>query len=122
MAIVCAVLYLILSKQNKDIASVLTIGACCMIVASAVRYLEPIFDFFQQLEALGNLDPKMIQILLKATGISILAEVSNMICTDAGNSALGKGIQILSIAVILWMSLPLFSGLIELVSKLLGNI
>lgn len=122
LAVVCVIIYLILSKNSRDIAALLTVAACCVIAAAALGYLEPVFDFFTRLQILGNFDPQLLQILLKSTGIGILADFSVMICTDAGNAALGKAIQLLSVAIILWMSLPLFMNLIELVSKLLGGL
>ena len=122
MAMVCVILYLVLCKQNKDIAILLTIVGCCVILAAAGGYLESVLDFLDRLRSIGGLDTQLVEILLKATGISILADFCAMICTDAGNSAIGKAIQIFSAAIILWMSLPLFSNLIELVTKLLGNI
>lgn len=122
LALVCVILYLVLSKQSKDIALILAIAACCVIAVASLRYLEPVFDFFTQLQILGDLDPTLLQILLKSTGIGILADFCVMVCTDAGNAALGKAIQLMSAAIILWMSLPLFMNLIELVNKLLGGL
>lgn len=122
MAMICVILYLILSKQNKDIAVLLTLAASCAIIMTAAGYLSPVFDFLRRLLTLSNMDSQFAQILVKATGIGILAELASMICTDAGNAALGKAVQLLSTAIILWMSLPLFSNLIELINKLLGEI
>ena len=43
-------------------------------------------------------------------------------CTDAGNGALGKALQLLTGAVILWLSIPLIQALIELLSEMLGEV
>ncbi len=122
MAIVCVILYLVLSKNNKDFATLLSITACCFLAAAAFGYLDSVMDFVGRLTAMANLNTETVQILLKATGISVLSEFSAMICNDAGNSALGKGIQILSAATVLWLSLPLFMNLLELISNLLTNV
>jgi hypothetical protein len=45
-----------------------------------------------------------------------------MVCADAGNASLGKVLQILASAVILWLSLPVFTALIELIQKILGEL
>lgn len=120
--LVTLVLYLVLTKQSKDISILLTVMVCCMITAAAVRYLEPVFDFFDKLKILGQLDSDMLGILLKAVGIGLLAEVTGLICADAGNSALGKTLQILASSAILWLSVPLFTSLIELVEEILVSI
>ena len=64
----------------------------------------------------------LIAILLKAVGIGILSEITCMICTDSGNAALGKVIQFLTSAVILWLCIPLFTQLIELIEGVLGAV
>lgn len=121
MAVVTVVLYLILSRQNKDIAVLLSIAACCAIITMAVSYLDPVFSFFEQLQSIGNLDSELLTILLKSVGIGLLSEIASLICADAGNSALGKAIHIMAVGVILWISLPLFSSLMDLISEILGK-
>lgn len=122
-AIIFAVIFgLTLSKHGKDISLLLSILACCMVAAAALSYLEPVIRFFQELQSTAKLEPEMLSILLKAVGIGLLAEITNLVCTDAGNATLGKTLQILAAAVILWLSLPLFRGLMNLVQNILGEI
>ena len=120
--LIAVILSLVLSKQNKDISLLLTVAVCCMAAAIVVGYLEPVVDFFHQLEAIGQLEEGMLEILLKAVGIGMIGELASLICADAGNGSLGKVLQMLSVAVILWMSLPLLTGLLELIQKILGEI
>ena len=122
VAIITAVLCLVLEKQNKDYAVVLGIGLCCLILTLALKILQPVFAFFQRLQSVGQLDTELIDILLKAVGIGILSEITSMICADAGKAALGKGIHVLACATILYISLPLFSGLLDLLIEILGGI
>ena len=122
MALIAIVLHQVVSKQSKHIAVLLALAACCFILGAAIESLEPVFAFFNRLQSIGNLDADMITVLLKAVGIGLLAEIASGICTDAGNSAIGKAIQLMAVSVILLISLPLFSGLIELMEDILGNL
>lgn len=122
LALIALILNLIVNKQNKDIGLVLSIATCCLILASAASYLEQIIVFLRNIQALGNLNPEFMAILLKVTGIGLLCEISSLICTDAGNSSLGKAIQIFSVVTIIYLSLPLLSAMIELVNSILGDI
>ena len=122
MTIVCVILYLVLNRGSRDIAALLTITAFCFLGVAAFQYLDTVLDFVHRLTGLSQLDKSAVQILLKATGISILSEFCAMICNDAGNSALGKGIQLLSAATVLWLSLPLLENLVELVQSILSNV
>lgn len=120
--LIAVIIGLVLSKQGKDWTIILTALVSCMVLAVAAAYLEPILDFARQLQTLSNLDGDMLAVILKAVGIGLIAEIAALICQDAGNAALGKGIQILASIVILWLALPLMQGLLELVQKIMGGI
>ena len=115
-------LILILSQgnQSRDLSTVLGIAVCCMVALAALEYFRPVIDFLDQLEQLGGLDSGTLRILLKAVGIGLVSEIAALVCTDAGNSSLGKTVQLLGSAVILWLSLPLFTMLMELLQRILG--
>ncbi len=119
IALVAVILSLILAKQNKDISVLLTIAVCSIIVITAMQYFHPIIDFFRKLKVIGQLDPELFAILLKAAGIGLLSEIAGMICTDSGNGALAKTLHILATAVIIWISLPLLNNLLLLIENVL---
>lgn len=93
-----------------------------MIACVTIHFLQPIYDFVDELVALGNFDSDLLEIVLKSVAIGLLAEITSMICTDAGNAAMGKILQTLASVLILWMSLPLFSGLIEIAKEILNEL
>ena len=120
--LIAVVLGLALGKQEKDISVLLTMAVCCMGATIAISYLEPVLDFLRELEALGDLQGDMLGILLKAVGIGLVAEIAGMVCTDAGNGSLGKTLQMLGSAAILYLSLPIFSALLKLIQDILGEL
>lgn len=120
--LISVVLGLTLSKYSKDFSVVLILLVSCMVLAVMTAYLEPIIDFVEELLRLGEIQNDLLKPLLKATGIGVVAEIASLICTDSGNAALGKCIQILAATVILWISLPLMRSLLELMQRMLGNI
>lgn len=119
--LVAVVLALALRRQGQDITMLLGICVCCMVLGVLGSYLDPVLDFLQELQQLSGIDSQLLQVILKAVGIALIAELAVMVCTDAGNAAMGKAIQILSSAVILWLSLPLMRSLLELVQKIVGE-
>ena len=121
-AIIAVILGLAINRQGKDYAILLTLAVCAMITMLALRYLEPVLDLFDTLREIGGLNNELVQILLKVLGVSLISQISCMICNDAGNSALAKTLQILTAAVILWLSLPLYNGLLELIKEVLEAI
>lgn len=116
------ILGLSLGSQKKEMGLLLTIAACCLVATAAMSYLRPVITFVQELQTLGQLDDGMLEILLKAVGIGLIGEIASLICTDAGNGALGKTLQLLTSAVVLWLSLPLLNSLLELIQEILGEV
>ena len=121
-ALVAAILGLALEKQGKDMALLLTVGVSVMILAVAISYLAPVMAFLEELRVLGNFSSEMVSALLKILGMGILTEAAAMVCADAGNSSLAKALQLLGSMVILWLSIPIFSALMDLVREILGGL
>ena len=113
---------LALSKNSKDMAMLLVLTVSAMVLAVAITFLEPVFSFFSRLQSLGHLNSQLLSTLIKAVGIGMLSEIVSFLCADSGNAALGKALQILATAVILWISLPLFSELLDLIEGMLQTI
>ena len=111
-----------LNKQNKDLGMVMTILVCCMVIGAAIAYLQPLIDFARQLRELGQMDERTVGIMLKVVGIGLIAEITMLICSDSGNASLGKTVQILATAVILWLSLPMLQILLDMVQEMLGEV
>ena len=97
-------------------------GVCAMVLFLGSGYLEPVVSFLAELERLGNLQPDLVKILLKAAGIGILTEITALLCTDSGNSSLGQSIRTLSAGLILCLSLPIFQALLSLIQEILEGI
>ena len=116
-----AVILILAQGSNKQWGTVLSLIACCMVAVVAASYLGPVVDFLGQLEAFGNLDSTMVESLLKIAGIGLISEVASLVCSDAGNGALGKAVQMLGTAVMLWLAVPLLSAMLELLRRILGE-
>ena len=121
-ALVSAILVLVLERQNRDFSLLGTLAAAAMIAIAAARFLEPVIDFLGELEALGNLSGDTLLSLIKVFGIGMTGEIAASVCSDAGNSSLGKGLRFLTNAVILYLSIPIFSSLTDLFLEILGDV
>ena len=120
--LVTAILTLILAKHSADISLLLTISVCCMVIAVAVSYLQPILDFAYRLIQIGDLDTSLLSVVLKSVGIGIVSQVAGLICADSGNQSLGKAVQIMATAIILGFSVPAFEQMLLLVEMVLEKV
>ena len=76
-------------------------------------------DFLRKLKVIGQLDGQLFGILMKVVGIGVISEIAGLICSDTGNGAMGKAIEILASGVILWVGLPLLNNLFQLIENIL---
>ena len=119
---ISVVLMLALGKTGKETAGLLGIIVCCMVAAMAMEFWAPVADFLEKLEALGDLNGDMVGTLFKVVGIGLLTEIAALVCSDAGTASLGKTLQMLGSAVILWLSIPMFTSLLDLIQGVLGGL
>lgn len=122
LVLLAVILSLVIGKQNREMSVLLSLGVCCLVFLAGGAFLEPVLEFLTEIRKLGNLDNQYLSILLKAAGIGLLAELSGLICSDAGEGAMGKAVQLLSNAAVLWISLPLFKQLLALLEEVLGQV
>jgi len=120
--LVASVVGLALHHQGKEFSLLLTIVVCAMVLLLAATFLKPVLSFLQELQALGQLDSELVKILMKITGICLISEIAGLVCTDAGSPSMGKALQILGTALILWLAIPVFQALLELIQTILGGI
>lgn len=122
LVLVAVIVTIVVGRQSRDISLVLSLAVCVVVLLAGAAFLEPVMEFLQEVQALGNLDKQFLTILLKAAGIGLLSEIAGLICSDAGESAMGKAIQMLANAAIAWISLPLLRQLLALLEEVLGQI
>ena len=118
--LLAAVLGLALQKQEKDLSAVLTAAVIAMAAVLMLRLLEPVTELLRQLEQVGNLRSDALELLLKAAGIGLTAELAGLVCADAGNAALAKMLRLLGTAAILCLSVPMFTALLECITEMVG--
>ena len=81
--------------------------------------LYEFINLIRNLSARLNVDNKFIEILLKITGISILVEFAVSICKDSGESAIASKIDLGGKIIILSISIPIVTALLETLVNLL---
>lgn len=120
LVLIGIVLWLVLQKQEKDYAIMLSLAVCCGIAWAGAAFLQPIVEFLSQLVEMGKIEENLLGTLFKAVGIGFTAELTGKVCTDAGNSAMAGMVRTLGAAAILYISIPLMETLMNLIQDILG--
>lgn len=116
------ILALAVGRQEKDLSVLMSMAVCCLAGVIAISYLEPVMDLMWELGELGEVSGGTLEILMKAVGIALVSEIAGMLCTDAGSGSLGKMLQMVGSAAILYLSIPLFRSLLTLIHEILGEL
>ncbi|MBE6925292.1 MAG: hypothetical protein E7461_00470 [Ruminococcaceae bacterium] len=121
-ALIALLLCLILGNRGKETSLLLSLLVCAMVIGVGMSYLGTVVKFFTRLQETIGLNNNLLEILLKAVGIGLIGEIAGVICNDAGQTALGKSVQILTAAAILWIALPLYTQMLDTIEELLTGI
>ena len=109
-----------IGKTEKDIAVVLAVTACCVVLLAAVPYLSEVTAFFWRLANSMSVPNPVPDTLLKISGVAVATELIGLISSDAGSSSLEKAMQLLGNTVILFLSVPLFETFLSVIQEMLG--
>ena len=115
-------LSLILGKQSSGAAMLVTVATCILVGILFLGFFSPVLEFLRKLASVSQLDGHVVSVLFKTVGIGLLAEIGSNICIDAGNASLGKALQLLCAGAVLWLSIPLFNILLDMIRQLLGEL
>lgn len=121
-ALVGIIMCLVLNKQSKDYSILLSIAVCCMVTTVGLTYVKPLIEFLLKLENVAGLDSEVTNILFRCVGVGIVSEIAATVCKDAGNASLAKTIILTSSTMILYLCLPLFESLLDMITNIIVEI
>lgn len=115
-----ALVIIILIKQYKpEFAIYISLLTGVLILLLVMDELQGIISLLQSLANKASINSNFLTILIKITGIAFLTEFAVSICKDSGESAIASKIEIGSKIIIIAMSIPIISSLLEIILKIL---
>lgn len=115
-----ALIIIILLKQYKpEFAIYISLLTGVLILLFVIDDLKGIINLLQTLANKASLNTTFLTILIKITGIAFLSEFAVSICKDAGEAAVASKIEIGTKIIIMTMSIPIISSLLEIILKIL---
>ncbi len=113
------IIIVILKQYKPELAIYVSIITGVLILVFAVEKLTGVINLLQSISNKTNINNNFLKILLKITGITFITEFAVSICSDAGEKAIASKIEIGSKVVIITMSIPIITSLLELVLEIL---
>lgn len=119
IGLIALVIVVILKQYRPEYTIYVSIIAGVLILFLAMEKLSGIISLLQSISDKTYINKQFLGILLKITGIAIITEFAVSICTDAGEKAIASKIEIGSKVIIIAMSIPIISSLLELIIEIL---
>ena len=119
IGIIAVIIVTIIKQYKPEFAIYVSILAGIIIFFMVFENLLGIIDLINDLTLKSNVNSDFIKILLKITGIAFLAEFAVQICMDLGESALANKVDLGGKVIIISLSIPILSSLIETVVQIL---
>ena len=119
IGLISLIIIIIIKQYKPEFAVYISIIAGVIIISLTLKRLEDIINLLKNIGNKSGINNEFLEILLKITGIAFLAEFAVNLCKDSGESAIASKIEMGTKVVIISMSIPIISSLLEVITKLL---
>lgn len=115
ICLAASVLVAVLRRTAPELGVVLAIAVVLACAALLVRAASGIEELGGELVELTGLSPSLFAPLIKVTAIALVVRVGSALCADAGQSALGRVIELAGSFCALGCAVPLLRSVLELI-------
>ena len=119
IALIALIIIIILKQYRPEFAIYVSILRGILIILLITDKLTDIIQLLNSIASKASINTEFLALLLKITGIAFLAEFAVSVCKDAGEAAIASKVEIGSKIIIIAMSIPIISALLEIVLKIL---
>ena len=119
IAFIALIIIIMLKQYRPEYAIFISILTGILILILVMDRLTGIINLIESIQDKFSINTEFIALLIKITGIAFLAEFAVSICKDSGESAIASKIEIGSKIIIISMSIPIISALLEIILKII---
>ena len=119
IGLVAVVIIILLKQYRPEFAIYISLLTGVLILLLVMDKLTGIINLLQSLVSKTSINSTFLTLLIKITGIAFLSEFAVSICKDSGEAAIASKIEIGTKIIIISMSIPIISSLLEIILKIL---
>ena len=119
IALVALIIIILLKQYKPEFAIYISLLTGVLILVLVMDELTGIMSLIQTIVDKASINQQFLTILIKITGIAFLSEFAVSICKDSGEGAIASKIELGSKIIIISMSIPILSSLLEIILKVL---
>lgn len=115
-AALCAV---VVRQRSPEIALVLALAACVLLLWNTLPVLETIRDVMAELASLAQLSPSVLRPMVQTVGLALVTKLACALCRDAGEGGMASFLEVAGSAAAVLVALPLLKMVLQLIMGLL---
>ena len=119
IALIALIIIIMLKQYRPEYAIFISILTGVLILFLVMDRLTGIINLIESIQSKFSINTDFIALLIKITGIAFLSEFAVSICKDSGEAAIASKIELGSKIIIISMSIPIISSLLEIILKIL---
>ena len=119
IGLIALIIIVIIKQYKPEFAIYVSLGAGILIFALIAAKMSGIIDILKSLASKTAINSDFLVLLIKITGIAILTEFAVSVCKDSGESAIASKIELGTKIIIISMSIPIISSLLEIILSVL---
>ena len=119
IGLIALILIIIIKQYKPEFAVYISIISGISILVLSLSNISGIINLLKDISAKASINSKFLEIIFKITGIAILTEFAVSLCQDFGEKAIASKIDIGGKVIIITMSLPIITSLLETITKIL---
>lgn len=119
VGLIAVIMIIILKQYKPEFTVYISICAGAIILGMVMTRLSAIIQLLTDLSNKISDSNGFLTILIKITGIAFLTEFAVSICKDVGESAIASKVDLGGKVIIISMSVPIISELLETIVKIL---
>lgn len=113
------IIIIILKQYKPEFTIYVSLITGTLILVLVFDKISGIIDLLSNIANKAEINSGFVTLLIKITGIAFLTEFAVSICKDSGESAIANKIDMGGKVIIISMSVPIISGLLETIVKIL---
>lgn len=119
IGLIALIIIILLKQYRPEFAIYISLLTGVLILLLVMDKLTGIINLLQTLANKTSINSTFLTLLIKITGIAFLSEFAVSICKDSGEAAIASKIEIGTKIIIISMSIPIISSLLEIILKIL---
>ncbi len=119
IGLISLIIIIIVRQYKPEFTVYISLVAGALILLFIMGKIEGIINLLTSLSNKTAINNEFLELLIKITGIAFLTEFAVSICKDTGESAIASKVDMGGKVIIVSMSIPIISSLLETVVEIL---